>query len=127
MKKLRIASLLILALLALTAADGDFDIRYLLATIGVSLVTLGAIHLWKRDRAGERWQLSVNVALWGPEDGDGDRDKAAGVVSQVKAIAAEIPKIAAMCEEARLEAAQAADVARESQKIILNAIREMKP
>lgn len=80
------AVLLSMTLIAsLTAAGGaeQFDVRVLLATVGIALTTMAAQHLWKRDQARERWENRTDSALWGPEDGNGKRNIEAGVVAGV--------------------------------------------
>lgn len=124
-KPFRAVLLALSLVVTLTAARGadDFDLRYLLATVGVGLTVASAQHLWNRDRYTAKWQGMVDVALWGPEDPTGKRNVEAGVVagvarldSKVDAMDAKLDAIIAAAEIAKMIATQNADTLAERRR-----------
>lgn len=104
-----LGTLLLVVLVTVAADGGDFDVRYLFATLGVA--AFGAIgrYIWIRDQRLMNFEVDVSTALWGPRDANGRRDVAQGVVATWQKVAHELPQM--------LEAAQgAAEAAKEAAK-----------
>lgn len=140
-KRVRVVALIALLFLSLTgaASAGDFDVRYLLATVGCAFLVITYRKFGKletkvadteRDRL--RWQDRVDGALYGPEEPNGVRNGAAGIVSLVRGLAKTADRIVAAAEasarhselasraaqDAAAFAATAASAAQTAQKII---------
>jgi hypothetical protein len=134
MTRLRILLLTCLALTTTAASSGmDFDVRYLLATVGIFFLVVSYRKLEQltvaaidREREDLKWRSRVDGALWGPEDANGKRNVEAGLVAQVNRFGSELPRIlkasevaATKAEDAAGFAATAASAARTAQALLL--------
>jgi hypothetical protein len=122
MTRLRIVLLLSLVLTTTAASSsGDFDVRYLLATVGIFFLIVSYRKLEKlesatteREKEDVRWRAQVDGALWGPEDGNGKHNVEAGLVAQVNRFGQNLPRILRASEEAAAHAATAAQKAEDA-------------
>lgn len=146
--RVRIVALTVIVIGTLTAADGaDFDVRYLLATVG--LFFLGTVFhklttIEKSQQLSERttveWRGRVDAALWGVEGADGKRVAEWGVVHSLSEVAKQLPEVVRMtgeaaanseralraAQDATAQAATAADAARTAQLMVREHDRYMR-
>lgn len=109
-----VASLLALTATTTAASSADqFDVRYLLATLGLATMFVSARYIWGRDRGLVQFEGDVSVALWGPRDANGRRDVEVGVVAQVHRMASDLPRAIVAAEAAAKSAREAAEAALE--------------
>lgn len=117
----------VLALVVAAADGGDgFDLKTLLATAMVAIVATFGKVVWDRERKGGTWRFSVDAALWGPLDADGNRRQEDGLVAIGRSIRRDVADAKVIAEHAATEAATAADAARQAQRVILEAIADLK-
>lgn len=125
MRRLTVLALLGMLVLAVVGADGGgFDAKTLLATAGLGMIVAAAKYVWDRQHSSTRWRYRVDTALWGDEDAAGDRH--GGLVGGMAELQRELPTLQVTVEQASLQAATAADAARQSQRLILEAIADLK-
>lgn len=111
--KVRIILLCATLALSLSAYAGaaSFDATYLLASLGLAGISVGARHVIIRDRQRERWEYRVDTALWGPEDANGKRNVEAGVVALIARNGSELEEMRHEMKRLAEAATRAADAA----------------
>lgn len=133
LRPLAIAFGLIGSTSAASASDA-FDVRYLLATLGLFTLYVVSRYIWARDRGLLAFESDVATALWGPRDANGRRDVERGIVATVTRLAIDLPRAIQAAEAAARSAheaaiaakdcatyaATAADAAHTAQAMILN-------
>ena len=91
-RPLRVLGLLVLLCSSVAAAgDDSFDVRYLLAVVGVAFITIVyrkfdalEARFEKKETERVKWQSEVGAALWGPVDGNGQHVTEHGIVHMVR-------------------------------------------
>lgn len=110
LKRYRTIVLVFALIPALSAANSaaDFDLRYLLAVLGLGSVGVMTAYARQRDRSLLRFESRVDSALWGPEDPKGDRDSGEGLVPEFRRLVKELPALISTAREASRHAKDAA-------------------
>lgn len=108
-----IAAALIVSTSAASSAEA-FDVRYLLATLGLFSIYVAARYIWTRDRGLLAFEGDVATALWGPRDANGKRNVEVGIVAIANRLAVDLPRSIAAAEDAARSAREAATAAQDA-------------